>query len=121
MFSLAAMIDLLAILPFLLSFGLQDAFLLRMFRLLRLLTLAKLGRYSNALNNIYYAISERKYELLLSLFFAFILMLFAASAHSRSLFCARAGMMAARFSHNHFWGARHEHRPARRPGGHSPA
>ena len=80
MLSPTALIDLIAILPFFLSYGLQDAFLLRMFRLFRLLTLAKLGRYSSALRNISGALSDRRYELLLSLFIAFVVMLFAASA-----------------------------------------
>ncbi len=75
-----ALIDLLAILPFLLTVGLQDAFLLRLFRLLRLFTLAKLGRYSSALQNIFCAIKERRYELLISLAGAFVVMLLAATA-----------------------------------------
>lgn len=75
-----ALIDLLAILPFLLTVGLQDAFLLRIFRLLRLFSLARLGRYSSALQNIFSALKERRYELLMSLAAAFVVMLLAASA-----------------------------------------
>jgi len=75
-----ALIDLLALLPFLLTAGLQDAFLLRMVRLLRLLSLAKFGRYSRALHNIFAALRERQYELLMSLLAAFIVMLLAATA-----------------------------------------
>ena len=79
MATVPALIDLMAILPFFLTLGIQDAFLLRAFRLLRLLTLAKLGRYTSALRNIYVALTVRRYELLISLFAAFLVMLLAAS------------------------------------------
>ncbi len=67
-------------LPFLLAAGLGDTVLLRLFRLLRLLTLAKLGRYSNAIQNIGMALKDRRYELLMSVAAGFIVMLLAASA-----------------------------------------
>ena len=73
-----ALIDLLAILPFLLTLGVGDAFILRLVRLLRLVTIAKLGRYSTALQNICTAIKDRRYELLMSLAAAFIVMLVSA-------------------------------------------
>ena len=75
-----ALIDLCALLPFFLTAGLEDAFLLRMVRLLRLFALAKLGRYSTAFQNICTALHTRRYELLMSLLAAFIVMLLAASA-----------------------------------------
>lgn len=75
-----AVIDLIAVLPFVLTAGLGDTVLLRIFRLLRLLTLAKLGRYSNALRNIGMALKDRRYELFMSLAAAFVVMLLAASA-----------------------------------------
>lgn len=74
-----ALVDLIAVLPFLLTAGLGDTVLLRLFRLLRLLTLAKLGRYSTALQNIGVALKDRRYELLMSLAAAFMVMLLAAS------------------------------------------
>ncbi len=74
-----ALIDLLALLPFLMTASLNDAFLLRIVRLLRLLTLAKLGRYSTALRNIGTALFRRRYELLMSLAAAFVVMLLAAT------------------------------------------
>ena len=79
-FSPIALIDLFALLPFFLTAGVQDAFLLRLIRVLRIISLAKFGRYSNALQNIGVAIFTRRYELLVSLFAAFIVMLLAASA-----------------------------------------
>lgn len=75
-----ALIDLAAVLPFLLTAGLGDTVLLRLFRLLRLVTLAKLGRYSTALQNIISALKGRRYELLMSLAAAFLVMLLAATA-----------------------------------------
>jgi voltage-gated potassium channel len=74
-----ALIDLLALIPFFLTAGLHDAFLLRLVRLLRLLSLAKFGRYSRALQNLWTGITTRRYELLMSLFAAFIVMLITAS------------------------------------------
>ena len=78
-FSIPSLIDLAAILPFLFVFGASDAYLLRLFRLMRILSLAKLGRFSNALKNISVAISKRRYELFMSLFAAIIVMLLAAT------------------------------------------
>ena len=75
-----ALVDLLAILPFFITLGVTDAFLLRLFRLLRIFTLAKLGRYSVALQNIARAIKKRSYELLMSLFAAFTVMFLSATA-----------------------------------------
>lgn len=75
-----ALVDLFAVLPFWLTVGIQDAFLLRLVRLLRLFTLAKLGRYSTALQNIGSAILARRHELVMSLLAAFVVMLLAASA-----------------------------------------
>lgn len=75
-----ALIDLIAILPFLLTVGGQDAFLLRFVRLLRLLTLAKFGRYSKALKNLSASLWGRRYELFMSLAAAFMVMLLAGCA-----------------------------------------
>ena len=61
MFSLAAIIDLLAILPTLLALGPGGgSVLLRFFRVLRILRLAKLGRMSRAFQDLNKAVSERK-------------------------------------------------------------
>ena len=75
-----ALVDLVAIIPFVLTLGLSDAFLLRLLRLLRLFTLVKLGRYSAALRNIFTALRERQHELFMSLAAAFMVMLMSASA-----------------------------------------
>jgi voltage-gated potassium channel len=78
-FSIYAIIDLVAILPFVLTIGGYDAFVLRLVRLLRLVAIAKLGRYSTALQNIATAIRDRGHELLLSFGAALLVMILAAA------------------------------------------
>lgn len=57
------LIDLIAIIPFFLS-GINETFLLRLLRLIRLFSVIRIGRYSTALKNVLEAISDRKHELL---------------------------------------------------------
>jgi len=64
-FSFWTLIDLIAILPFFIS-GVNETFLLRLFRLIRLFSVIRIGRYSSALKNVLEAISDRKHELLFS-------------------------------------------------------
>lgn len=78
-FSIWSIIDLLAILPSLLSFTSTNTFMLRLIRLLRLLRIAKLGRYSQAMTTIIEAISTRRYELMLSMAIAAILLVFSSA------------------------------------------
>lgn len=56
-------IDLLAILPFYLSFARINTTIFRVLRLFRLLRIAKLTRYTNALTNIKRALIKKKDEL----------------------------------------------------------
>jgi len=65
-FSFWTLIDLLAILPLFIS-GVNETFLLRLFRLIRLFSLIRIGRYSNALKNVLDAISDRKQELIFAI------------------------------------------------------
>ena len=67
-FSPLLMIDLIAILPFYLSFITVNTIFLRILRLTRLLRLAKLGRYATAWQNIKDAFISRKDELTITLF-----------------------------------------------------
>ena len=60
------LIDLLAILPLFIS-GVNETFLLRLFRLIRLFSVIRFGRYSNALKNVLNAISDRKQELIFAI------------------------------------------------------
>lgn len=78
-FSFWSIIDLLAILPFLLSFTSSNAFILRLLRLLRLMRVARLGRYSQAMTAIVEAISLRRYELTLSMAVAAIILVLSSA------------------------------------------
>ena len=75
-FSFYGMIDIIAILPFYISFGL-DLRSVRVFRLLRLFRVAKFARYSPSINRFGIAIKMVKYDLIL--FFTATLMLLFVS------------------------------------------
>ena len=77
-FSFWALVDLLAILPLLIS-GINENFLLRLFRLFRLLSFARLGRYSVAIQNVLEAISNRKSELFFSIIISTSLLFISSS------------------------------------------
>jgi voltage-gated potassium channel len=74
-----ALIDLLAVLPMLLEFGLGGTVILRFFRVLRIVRLAKLGRMSQAWRHVTEAIHSRRYELGLTLGLALTAMLISAT------------------------------------------
>jgi voltage-gated potassium channel len=74
-----ALIDLLAILPTLFAFGGASSLMLRFFRVLRMLRLAKLGRTSKAWHHIREAVYERRYEFGLILFLLLVTILISAS------------------------------------------
>ncbi|MEI2384729.1 ion transporter, partial [Breoghania sp. JC706] len=74
-----ALADLAAIIVFFVTVDLTGSSLLRLLRLSRLLVIAKLTRYSQALANIVSAIYTRRIELLLSLLVAFGMMLLSAT------------------------------------------
>lgn len=74
-----ALIDLIALIPFYSAFF-ADSFILRVIRLLRIITIAKLGRHSEALRTITLVIWERRYELFMGSLVSFVIMLIAASA-----------------------------------------
>ncbi|MEQ1952822.1 potassium channel family protein [Mesorhizobium sp. CN2-181] len=77
--SLPAIIDLLAMSTLFLTFYGNETSILRLFRLLRILSLAKLGRYSRAFNAIGHAVYSRRYELLMSLMIATVLLLVSST------------------------------------------
>lgn len=78
--TVASLLDLFVLISFLLPvFGLEVA-VLRMLRAARLLRLARLGRYSRAMQLIGAAISQRRYELGVSVVAALALMLLSSSA-----------------------------------------
>lgn len=78
--SLPAIIDLLAIVPTLASLGMGGgSVLLRFFRVLRILRLAKLGRMSDAWQDVVEALRSRRYELLLTISVAGFVLLVAST------------------------------------------
>jgi len=76
-FSFFGIIDLLAILPFYLSFGI-DLRSLRALRFLRLFRILKLVRYNKAMNHFTRAIKSAKEEIFLFIFITLILIYFSA-------------------------------------------
>lgn len=76
-FSFFGLIDLLAILPFYLSFGV-DLRSLRALRFLRLFRVLKLVRYNKAMNHFVRAMSSAKEQIFLFIFITMILIYFAA-------------------------------------------
>ncbi|TYB79321.1 ion transporter [Bizionia myxarmorum] len=76
-FSFFGIIDLFAIVPFYLSFGI-DLRSLRALRLLRLFRVLKLVRYNKALNDFIFAIKSAKEQIILFLFITLILIYFSA-------------------------------------------
>ncbi len=77
--TLPAIIDLIAVVSlFVTLMGAQGA-VLRLVRLARIIALAKLGRYSSALNAIAYAVHSRRFELTMSLVIAGMLLLVSST------------------------------------------
>jgi voltage-gated potassium channel len=74
-----ALIDLLAIAPALFLAGATPTYLLRLFRLARVLRLAKMGGFANAWTVMGRALASRRYELLLTLGAAAIALLVSAT------------------------------------------
>jgi|TARA_B100000959_G_C14958551_1_gene614781 voltage-gated potassium channel len=75
LFSPMAIVDFLAIIPFYISAIGYD---LRWLRILRTFRLFKLGRYTEADDQFWNVIKERKKELIISLFFSLVLMFIAS-------------------------------------------
>lgn len=76
----AALIDLVTIVPFILEFFGGNVFLLRLFRLARILALAKLGRYTTAMRHVRKAMVGRRHELGVSVMAALGILLVASTA-----------------------------------------
>jgi len=75
MVSPLAIFDLVAILPFYIPLVLpMDLLVLRLFRLTRVFTVLKLGRFSNAWDSLTYTVRSRKEELVISAVLIFIIL-----------------------------------------------
>lgn len=80
MFSVEALIDLLAILPFYLPlFFTTDMRVIRILRLFRLLRIFKLGRYSVAFGMIVKVIEKRREEMMITLTLVFVLIILSST------------------------------------------
>lgn len=88
-----AIIDFLAVVPALFAFGGGPSLMLRFFRILRMLRLAKLGRTSKAWLHIRNAIYERRYEFALIIGMLAIAILISGSL----LYFAEADAQLAKF------------------------
>lgn len=75
-----AIIDIVALIPALVFVGAGPVYILRLFRLARILRIAKLGRMSAAMGLMGSAIIERRFELLLSLAVAVVLLVLSSTA-----------------------------------------
>lgn len=78
-FSIWSIIDLLALLPFLLTAFGSTSFYLRAARLLRILRVARLGRFTAAWSVLGQAIGKRRYELMLGGLVALLLLLVSST------------------------------------------
>ncbi|RUO23989.1 potassium channel protein [Aliidiomarina minuta] len=78
-FSFWALIDLLALLPFIFYAGDHSGFFLRFLKVLRLLRIARLGRFSQAWDAFVHALGDRRYELMLSVMLALLMLIISSS------------------------------------------
>lgn len=78
-FSFWSIIDLLAILPYILTLGASNSLIVRLVKLCRILRVARLGRFSQAFRALVEAFSERKYELALASIAAGLLLILSST------------------------------------------
>ncbi len=79
LFTPMAIIDLLVLLPYLLTAASSEVFLLRLLRMLRILRLARLGRFTNAGTLLMDAVKSRRFELAMSGVVAFFLLIVSST------------------------------------------
>ncbi|WP_054531038.1 ion transporter [Erythrobacter sp. SG61-1L] len=79
-FSPLAIIDLIVVLTSLAPFFIGDAAMLRLIRLVRILALTKFTRFSHAIEEISAAVWGRRYELIVTIALAWVLLLLGAVA-----------------------------------------
>jgi len=78
--SARSLLDLAALVPFWLTLGVTDSFVLRLARLLRLLALARFGRFSAAARLMFEAVAARRHELYFAATVAGVVLLISATA-----------------------------------------
>ena len=79
-FSIMAMVDLIAILPFYLRFVKMDMRIARAIRLMRLVRILKVGRYAHAVTILNKVILRKKEELAISTFISVMVLILCSSA-----------------------------------------
>ena len=77
-FTLPAIIDAIALIPLFLI-GLNEGFLVRLLRAIRIFSIFRFGRFSESVDFILHAIYDRRHELVFSLLLTLSLMLLAAT------------------------------------------
>ena len=77
--SLPAILDLVCILPLFIGFLDGNIYLLKIMRVIAILRIVRIGRFSKACSDIFTAIASRRYELYVSSVFALILMVFSST------------------------------------------
>lgn len=92
-FSFAALIDLAAVVPILVFVNVNSVVFLRFVRIMRIIRLAKLGRLSQSWNELVTAVHSRRFELLLTLGLAIVLMLISSTL----LYWAEGGIQPDKF------------------------
>ncbi len=78
-FSFFGIIDFLALVPFILTLGIVDMRILRVFRLLRIFRIMKLSRYDNAMVRFGDALLDMKEEFVIFLFASSLVLLISAA------------------------------------------
>lgn len=79
MFSIVAIIDMLAIFPFYFTLFATDLAIVRILRLFRIFRLFRISRYSQAFRMIQRVVSDKKEELLLSMTFVIFMLIIVSS------------------------------------------
>jgi len=92
-FSLAGLLDLVVVASALAPLVVPNLAILRFARIASLLLLAKLGGFSRAAHHLHFAVASRRYELMLALSLALILLIMGASA----LYWADGGVQPEKF------------------------
>ena len=77
-FTLPALIDLIALVPLFLI-GVNEGFLVRLLRAIRIFSILRFGRFSESVDFILHAIYDRRHELIFSLLLTLSLMLLSAT------------------------------------------
>ncbi len=77
-FTIPAIIDAIALIPLFLI-GLNEGFLVRLLRAIRIFGILRFGRFSESVDNILHAIYDRRHELIFSLMITLSLMLLSAT------------------------------------------